>query len=96
MTTVGIRELKNHLSRYLRLVREGETVQVTDRGQVVAELKPPAPEPADFPYPELLRLARDGRVRLGTGNHPDLYGPAPFQVPPGTAARVLDDERGER
>ena len=40
--TVGLRELKNRLSEYVRLVRAGEHVQVTDRGQVVAELLPPA------------------------------------------------------
>ncbi len=39
MKTVGIRELKNELSRYIRLVKEGETVLVTDRGTVVAELR---------------------------------------------------------
>jgi prevent-host-death family protein len=38
MQTVGIKELKNKLSAYLRAVAAGETVVVTDRGQVVAEL----------------------------------------------------------
>jgi len=40
MKTVGIRELKNNLSRYVRLVKTGETVLVTDRDTVVAELRP--------------------------------------------------------
>jgi len=35
MKTVGIRELKDHLSEYLRRVRGGESVLVTDRGEVV-------------------------------------------------------------
>ena len=43
MKQVGLRELKNRLSEYVRLVRAGEHVQVTDRGQVVAELVPPTP-----------------------------------------------------
>ena len=38
MRAVGVRELKNRLSEYLRLVRAGERVLVTDRGQVIAEL----------------------------------------------------------
>jgi len=41
MKAVGIRQLKNQLSRYLRMVREGETVLVTDRDEVVAEIHRP-------------------------------------------------------
>ncbi|HEV3073255.1 MAG TPA: type II toxin-antitoxin system prevent-host-death family antitoxin, partial [Thermoanaerobaculia bacterium] len=43
MKTVGIRDLKNRLSEYVREVRGGEEILVTDRGQVVAELRPPTP-----------------------------------------------------
>ena len=42
--TVGVRELRQNLSVYLRRVKEGETLAVTERGQVVAQLTP-APEP---------------------------------------------------
>jgi prevent-host-death family protein len=38
--TVGIRELKSHLSAYVRRVRAGETVVVTDRGTPVVRLMP--------------------------------------------------------
>jgi prevent-host-death family protein len=38
--TVGARELKTRLGRYLRRVRQGETLVVTDRGQPAAELRP--------------------------------------------------------
>jgi antitoxin (DNA-binding transcriptional repressor) of toxin-antitoxin stability system len=41
MTEVGIKELKNRLSQYVRTAAAGETVLVTDRGQVVAELIAP-------------------------------------------------------
>ncbi len=41
METIGIRELKNRLSKYVRKVEAGEVVIVTDRGTVVAELVPP-------------------------------------------------------
>jgi len=37
-TLVGVRELKDHLSRYLERVREGEEIVVTDRGRPVARL----------------------------------------------------------
>jgi len=39
--SVGLRDLKNRLSEYVREVRSGEAVLVTDRGEVVAELIPP-------------------------------------------------------
>lgn len=37
---VGIRELRNHLSRYLDRVRDGEEVVVTDRGRAIARVVP--------------------------------------------------------
>jgi antitoxin (DNA-binding transcriptional repressor) of toxin-antitoxin stability system len=40
MKSVGVKQLKSRLSEYLRLVRSGETVFVTDRDEVVAELRP--------------------------------------------------------
>jgi antitoxin (DNA-binding transcriptional repressor) of toxin-antitoxin stability system len=43
MRSVGIKLLKNKLSEYIRLAAGGETVLVTDRDRVVAELGPPAP-----------------------------------------------------
>jgi antitoxin (DNA-binding transcriptional repressor) of toxin-antitoxin stability system len=95
MRAVGVRELKNRLSEYLRLVRTGEEVLITDRGHVVAELRQPGPR-ADVPNPALMEAVRQRRARLGMGNRPELYpalGPA---MPAGTAARLLDEERGER
>lgn len=41
MQSVGIKVLKDRLSEYLRVAAAGQTVLVTDRGQVVAELVPP-------------------------------------------------------
>jgi prevent-host-death family protein len=41
MAEVGVRELKAHLSRYLRQVQSGATIRVTQRGRTVATLQPP-------------------------------------------------------
>jgi antitoxin (DNA-binding transcriptional repressor) of toxin-antitoxin stability system len=41
MRSVGVKALKDHLSEYVRLAAGGETVLVTDRDRVVAELVPP-------------------------------------------------------
>lgn len=51
MRAVGVKTLKNRLSEFVRLAATGETVLVTDRDRVVAELGPPragrAPNVAD-------------------------------------------------
>jgi antitoxin (DNA-binding transcriptional repressor) of toxin-antitoxin stability system len=43
MRSVGLKALKNKLSEYVRLAAGGETVLVTDRDRVVAEIGPPSP-----------------------------------------------------
>lgn len=96
MKAVGIRELKNRLSEYLRLVRRGEDILVTDRGTVVAEIRPPGRHHADTRYPALLELAREGGVRLGPPNRADLYPPLDPLLPEGVARRLLEEERAER
>ncbi|MEP6549397.1 MAG: type II toxin-antitoxin system prevent-host-death family antitoxin [Gammaproteobacteria bacterium] len=98
MKTVGIRDLKNHLSKYLREVRLGESVLVTDRGEVVAEFSPPTRGLSDATLPAgLLTLARRGLVTLGAPGDRDVYAALP-RVRRGrrTAAQLLDEERGPR
>jgi len=95
MKAVGVRELKNRLSEYLRLVRGGEEILVTDRGEVVAELRQPSPR-VDLPYPALLEAVQRGRARLGMANRADLYRPLARAMPKATAAKLLDEERGSR
>jgi antitoxin (DNA-binding transcriptional repressor) of toxin-antitoxin stability system len=59
MRAVGLKVLKNKLSEFVRLAQAGETILVTDRDHVVAELIPPrpgrAPNVADAVLVELLR-----------------------------------------
>ncbi|MBI2890275.1 MAG: type II toxin-antitoxin system Phd/YefM family antitoxin [Nitrospirae bacterium] len=59
MRAVGIKILKNRLSEYVRIASNGETVLVTDRDKVVAELTPPqpgrAPGPSDALFADLIR-----------------------------------------
>ena len=46
MKAVGIKVLKDNLSKYLRMVRSGEIIRVTDRDEVIAEIhKPTQPIP---------------------------------------------------
>jgi prevent-host-death family protein len=68
MKTVGSRELKNRLGRYLGRVRNGETFVVTDRGKPVARLVPTSStERDDNDLDEVLKqLEAEGHLRLGT------------------------------
>jgi antitoxin (DNA-binding transcriptional repressor) of toxin-antitoxin stability system len=97
MKAVGVRELKAHLSRYLREVRDGEVVLVTDRGTVVAELRSPgAPGPESEYEARLRRLAAGGGLLLGERvRRPDAYPRSPLRAPEGTALSLLDELRGE-
>ena len=40
MSTVGVKELKNRLTHYLRRTRQGEEIIITDRGAPIAILQP--------------------------------------------------------
>jgi antitoxin (DNA-binding transcriptional repressor) of toxin-antitoxin stability system len=63
MRVVGVKVLKNKLSEYLRIAATGETVLVTDRDRVVAELGPPRPGRAECVSDALLADAvRSGRL----------------------------------
>lgn len=96
MRAVGIRELKNRLSEYIRLVGSGERVLVTDRGVIVAEIRPPGTPIEDDPYPLLSAAARKGKVRIGAPNRPDLYPKFEKVTRDGLAMELLDWSRGER
>ena len=99
MKTVGVRDLKNKLSEYLRRVRLGESILVTDRGEVVAELQPPGQRQGDPSVPAGLQsLVKRGLLTLGAPAGTDLY-PVLARKLDGrrqSVAQLLDDERGTR
>jgi prevent-host-death family protein len=88
-TMVGIRELRQNLSVYLRRVAEGETLHVTDRGRPVAVLAP-------LPEQESVvgRLERDGRLDRARIDLVDLGPPVdlPHAVP---ISEALAEQREE-
>ena len=93
MRAVGIRALKDRLSEYLRLVEAGETVLVTDRDRVVAELQPPAagrsPDASDA---VLSGLLRDGILSPPTAPR----APLPPRRPVTSLRKVLADLEEDR
>jgi antitoxin (DNA-binding transcriptional repressor) of toxin-antitoxin stability system len=96
MRVVGLKVLKNRLSEYVRLAREGETVLVTDRDTVVAELGPPRPERAGVVADaQLAEAVRRGWIRLPL---PSAGGVPPRRPVTGAATlrRELDADRRDR
>lgn len=87
--TVGIAELRQNLSRYLRRVENGERLLVTDRNRVVAELGP-APSTGEA----LDRLIAEGRVARPMRR--GLPSPLRMDGDPYALSRALDEIRGER
>jgi antitoxin (DNA-binding transcriptional repressor) of toxin-antitoxin stability system len=97
MRVVGLRELKNRLSEYIRDVRRGERVLVSDRGQIVAELSPPGGTAPETGIPDgLQELARQGLARPGRPNDRRAYRAHSRALAPGRAAALLGDQRGPR
>lgn len=70
MKTIGSRELKNRLGRYLKLVGKGETLIVTHRGKPVARIVPTDSNGGGGRnVNEILKqMEAEGHLRLGT--HP--------------------------
>jgi prevent-host-death family protein len=88
-STVGVAELRQNLSRYLRRVERGERLIVTDRNRPVAELGPPPSTGA-----ELDRLIAEGRVTKPVRR--GLPEPLELDGDPYALSRALDEIRGER
>ena len=89
MTTVGVAELRQNLSKYLRRVARGERLVVTNRNRPVAELGPP-PSTGN----ELDRLIAEGRI-----SRPTRRGlPEPLRLSGDARAlsRALEEIRGDR
>ncbi len=97
MQSVGIKILKNRLSEYVRVAAAGETVLVTDRGHVVAELVAPRVQAgatlAEQRLGELLRLGLLAPAKVA----PTVR--LPRRKPVAPVAQVLqdlEDSRAER
>ena len=96
MKTVGIKYLKNNLSAVLREVRRGEHFLVTDRDEVVAELREPG---AEYHVPEATNAKLQEWIERGIVRPPrEARGPLPIAnekslVPKGFVQEQLDWDR---
>jgi antitoxin (DNA-binding transcriptional repressor) of toxin-antitoxin stability system len=94
MTSAGIRELRDNLSRYIRRVEAGERVAITAHGRVVAELGPPRAATPRTPA-RFDDLVASGVIRppLEAGDPTEDW--PDIGLPPGTAAELIDADRGD-
>jgi prevent-host-death family protein len=90
MRTVGLKALKNKLSEHVRAAAAGETIVITDRGRVVAEIVPPRPNAESV----IERGIREGWITpaKNRGGLP----PAPKPVPGLTFEQLMADLNRDR
>jgi antitoxin (DNA-binding transcriptional repressor) of toxin-antitoxin stability system len=91
MELVGIREMRQNLSRYARRAKRGESFLITDRGQAVAQLTP-APGRATA----IDRLVAERGARRGQGDLLDVLDQLPEPIPGPPSEQLLDELRSER
>jgi antitoxin (DNA-binding transcriptional repressor) of toxin-antitoxin stability system len=92
MRSVGLKVLKNKLSEYVRMAAGGETVLVTDRDRVVAEIVPPRPSRSPLLADALLADA----VRDGLLTPPTFGGGAPPRKPVMSLRELMQELRHDR
>lgn len=95
MKAVGVKDLKAHLSEYLREVRRGKTILVTDRSEVVAELRPAVRQAFPGIVGKLEEQADQGLLTLRSSDEPWKRPPAKTAVRALALDRILDDLRGD-
>jgi prevent-host-death family protein len=88
---VGIRELRQNLSRYIERVKAGESLVITERGREVARLTPYGPR--DSP---LARLVAERGATMPQGNLLDLEWTDGVAADAPSSQQILDELREER
>lgn len=91
----GIRELKDNLSRYIRRIESGERMSVTAHGRVVAELVPPGAGASGAPRSPFEELVAAGVIRVPVEAGDPLEDWPDIRLPTGTAADLINSDRGE-
>jgi prevent-host-death family protein len=89
--SVGIRDAKMQLSKYIKMVQQGAEVIITDRGRPVGKIVPI--QIKDLPLGERIRrMEEQGLIDPTTANTIDKI-PPPIPVPDGIAQKLLQEER---
>ena len=91
----GIRELKDNLSEYVRRAESGERIAITAHGRVVAMLVPAEAATRGRRRSRLDELIDRGLARPAEEDGDPLEGWVGLGLPKGTAASLIDEDRGE-
>ena len=95
LKTVGIKKLKDSLSAYIREVKKGVILLVTDHGNIVAEMRTPVSEYGQIKIDALTQEWIDSnKLHLPLEKRKNLS-KSLVSLPEGTAGRILDLERGK-
>ena len=94
MASVPVSKLKAELSRYLRTVRRGGEVQITERGVPIAKLVGLPSAGSD--QQRVARLVRAGVLSQGSGDARSLLEEAPIAASGADLAGALSEEREDR
>ncbi|MBN2108577.1 MAG: type II toxin-antitoxin system prevent-host-death family antitoxin [Deltaproteobacteria bacterium] len=89
---VGLREANMHFSKYIKLVKKGREIVLTERGVPIAAIRPVAPK-EDTMEDRLNALEENGILKRGSGQ---LTLPKPVVLPGKAVSSLIIDERNER
>ena len=92
--SVGARELKTRFGRYLRAVRSGATLLVTERGEPVAELRPLPKDRGAGLDRQLEEMASHGLLTRASGERLKPF--QPVRSAGSSKETNLDDDREDR
>lgn len=94
MKTTTVSKLKASLSKYLRSVKAGEEVLVTERGRPIAKLTPA--DSSQMLPDDLIEMEKQGLIKLGSGKLPKSFWELPRpNDPKGLVAKAVRREREE-
>jgi len=92
METAGIKDVKNNLSSYLKRVKTGEDIIITERGKPIARIIRENASDTSL-HLALAPLIKKGVIKMPTLNPPQAFAP-PLLTPGKSASEmVLDDRR---
>ena len=90
-TSIGIRDAKIHLSKYLKMVQKGMEVIITDRGKPIGKIVPI--HTSDLPLKDRIKRLEDQGLLEAISDKRLKTIPPPIPVPDGIAQKFLQQDR---
>jgi prevent-host-death family protein len=97
MKAIAVSKIKASLSQYLKIIKAGEEVLITDRGKPVAKMVPVERDDVKLP-PHLMEMERNGLIRVGTGKIKKSFWtlPRPADVKSSARKALLKEREASR